>query len=81
MKVKLYRWQRIIFWIIGIGYFVVIYCFPKYFPFVMEGRSYWDYTLNHVLGFVIIIITLWILFQIGNLIYRNIKKRNKVGDK
>ena len=68
MKNKLYKWQRIILWIIAVFYFVEIYFFSK-IDYVQDGRSYWITALDFLAGFMIIFPVVLLSFKLGNWIF------------
>lgn len=73
----LYKWQKITLWIIGILTFVAV-------SYNTLGKEFnFGYFLDLITAVGINILILWLLFQIGNWIYRSIKRNKneeKIGD-
>lgn len=68
MKNKLYKWQKIIIWIIGILTFISITA-NDYGKGLNIG-----YFLDLIIGIGAWVLILWALFKIGNRIYLKTKK-------
>jgi hypothetical protein len=70
MKNKLYRWQEIVLWIMGI-WAVISNVFMRYF---FGGQSFYLSDLQDLIIIAIFLLILWLLFKVGNWIYLKIKK-------
>lgn len=67
----LYKWQKVIIWIIGILTFI-----GSVLKNVGEGFNIGS-LIGAVVGVGINVLILWILFKAGNWIYQSIKKAKK----
>ncbi len=65
--IKLYQWQKIALWIIGIFTFIAV-------TLNTLGKEFnFGYFLDLIIGIGVNILILWLLFQLGNWIYRHHK--------
>ena len=69
MKRKIYKWQKITLWIIGIFTFVAVTA-------DIIGKEFnVGYFLDLIIAIGVNILILWLVFKIGNWIYQTIKKK------
>jgi len=68
MKEKIYNWQKIIIWAIGILTFIAVTTNTL-------GKEYnFGYFIDLIIAIGINILILWLLFKAGNWIYQSIKR-------
>jgi len=68
---NLYKWQKIVIWVIGILTFIAV-------TFNTFGKEFnVGYFLDLIIAIGMNILFLWLLFGIGNWIYRSINKKGK----
>lgn len=69
MKKKLYKWQKITIWVIGILTFITITANSFEIGFNI------GYFLDLIFGIGINLLILWLLFKFGNWIYLKLKNK------
>jgi len=76
MKIKLYKWQRIIIWVLGVLTFISVSVMDFGKGYDIDTAFIFGYLLDLVMSVGFWILILWAVFKIGNLIYLKSKKKN-----
>ena len=78
MKNKLYKWQRIIIWALGILTFISITATDFGKGYAINSAFILGYLLDLVSGVGFWILILWAVFKVGNLIYLKTRKKKEI---